>query len=101
MYVRREVDSTSLRYTPPPHLTGIQIKSILLYFEGFYGGGGPGQIGSKISRSRSGSAVTRPGGKGQAQGSSAQPIHSGKSKEEEDDEDNEAEVSCVLKDDMK
>ena len=45
--------------------------------------------------------MTRPGGKGQAQGSSAQPIHSGKSKEEEDDEDNEAEVSCVLQDDMK
>ena len=45
--------------------------------------------------------MTRPGGKGQAQGSSAQPIHSGKSKEEEDDEDNEAEVSCVLQDEMK
>ena len=102
-YLSFEIDnSTSLSCTPLLQLTIILLLFTYFtpYLKGFYGGGGPGQIGSKISRSRSGSAVTRPGGKGQVQGPSAQPIHNGKTKEEEDDDDNEAEVSCVMQNDI-
>lgn len=40
--------------------------------------------------------MLRPGGKGHSQGPSIQPLLSGKSKEEEDEEDNEAEVIVFL-----